>query len=167
MKIIQGDFFDIAAEEYFDALVCTTNMQVKDNGDLVMGKGIAKAFAERFPKLPSRFGKRLKEGRHLNGVMAEFNSQYLKMCEPFYTERYLISLPTKIHWKHPSDIALVKRSVKILRGMVDIMNWSKILVPPPGCGNGGLGWPDVRETIEPLLDDRFHIVLRDKNEQGK
>lgn len=47
--------------------------------------------------------------------------------------------------------------------LADNFKREAILIPKPGCGNGGLKWEDVKKQIEPLLDDRFIIIDYETN----
>jgi len=56
-------------------IVITTNGEVRKDGACVMGRGIAKQAADKFPDLPYTLGSTIKEGRGktycvLNGVPA-------------------------------------------------------------------------------------------------
>lgn len=137
----------------FDALCVTTNGVVKKNGDAVMGKGIALEAKERFPTLPTILGRKLaSSGNNVHylchaNVGAELNSVAL------------ISFPTKHHWRERASLELIKRSAYQLVKLADKNGWEKIILPRPGCGNGGLVWAtEVRPVLEPVLDDRFHVI---------
>ena len=62
------------------ALVCTTNLTIKRNGDLVMGAGIAKEFAIRWPHLPKDWGNRVAKLRLRDTLLVSYitytNVQY-------------------------------------------------------------------------------------------
>ena len=64
MRIIYGDFWDLAKKLNIDVLCVTTNNIVKNNGELVMGAGIAKQFRDRFPELARHFGEILERGEN-------------------------------------------------------------------------------------------------------
>ena len=49
-----GDAWELSKDHF---LCITTNGEVKINGQAVMGKGIAKEAANRFPELPEAFGR--------------------------------------------------------------------------------------------------------------
>lgn len=120
----------------------TTNAVIKPSGYLVMGAGIAKKAARRFPELPYLFAQKIDErGNHVHII-----------------EKYgICSFPTKHHWKDPSDINLILRSCREL--VCFTKKWDYVLLPRPGCNNGGLEWDTVRAVIEPLLhNDKFIIV---------
>lgn len=149
-------FWERAKDKSFDALVCTTNNVIKYNGALVMGAGIARQFSEEFKGIDSLWGQiveGLQEGGHedyhliVDGPRKRFHSLPI----------YLVGLQTKRDWADPSPIELVTESCKKLKDLADILNWSKILMTPPGCGNGGLNWKDVQKSIK-FLDDRFLVV---------
>ena len=57
MKEIKGDIFDYIG--IADAICVTTNGIVKKNGELVMGAGIAKAMADKYPDLAKVLGKKV------------------------------------------------------------------------------------------------------------
>lgn len=145
MKEITGNIFDIPDA---DAICVTTNGVVKRNGELVMGAGIAKQFAERYPDLPQFLG---------NLVTLHGNQPYIFNATPL-ARPVVVSFPSKYDWKNPSSLDLIRRSALYLRDMVELKEWKKVVLPRPGCGYGGLKWETVKKVIEPILDDRFYII---------
>lgn len=140
MKEIVGNIFDVEC----DAICVTTNSIVKANGELVMGAGLAKQFADRYTSLPNDLGVCVyRNGNHVYGF------QYSKT---------VISFPTKHHWKDPSDLVLIAQSARELVQCADDNNLQKIVLPRPGCGLGQLTWAQVKPVLEPILDDRFYII---------
>ncbi|MGC8626788.1 MAG: macro domain-containing protein [Acidimicrobiales bacterium] len=67
--------------------------------------------------------------------------------------RYIINFPTKTHWKARSRLADVGSGLSDLRRVLEELDITSVAVPPLGCGNGGLGWRDVRPLIAAALDD--------------
>lgn len=132
-----------------DGICITTNGVVKDNGELVMGKGIALEARLRYPFLPSKLGALVRElGNRVH---------------PIFTDNYSIfSFPTKHHYKDPSDIFLIKQSAIQLVKLVTDLGLKKVYLPRPGCKNGGLEWNVVKEVLAPILDDRFIVITEEK-----
>lgn len=127
-----------------EVIVITTNGAVKSNGELVMGKGIAKDAKWKYPALPKIWGDYVS--KYGNGVYSYKTS----------INTTLFSLPTKHHWRDKSDIKLIVKSIKQL--IVETEDFNHIAIPKPGCSNGGLNWEiDVKPVIEPLLNNRFII----------
>ena len=75
----------------------------------------------------------------------------------------ILSFPVKHNWFNNADISLIKRSAK------ELLDWSEpfrsIVLPRPGCGNGGLKWEDVKPVLEPILDGRFHVITFGKDKE--
>jgi hypothetical protein len=142
MKELTVNMWDISA----DAYCITTNGIIKANGCAVMGAGVALSAVRKFPGCDKYLGIRIKKMGHNVGV--------------FYTADLtdLISFPTKYHWKDPSDIKLIEKSAKELIDLININKYNKVILPRPGCSNGGLDWKDVKKVIEPILDDRVVVV---------
>lgn len=146
MHIIKGNIWDISS----DYKVITTNGIVKKDERLVMGKGIALEAKKRFPDIDKVLG----------GFVSKFGNHvwFIGM----YPHKYkIISFPTKHHWKDKSDIKLIEQScLEMIAGLKDFMN-IKVLLPPVGCGNGGLDFEkDVKPILSKYLDDRFYVVLK-------
>lgn len=138
----------------FDAIVCTTNTIVKANGELVMGKGIALDFSQRYKGISKDWGQRTllyKNNKYNSLVLATEKNT-------FVNNAYLISFPTKYHWKDKSDIDLIVKSAKQLKFITNTFGWQQILMTRPGCGNGGLYWNNVKTILDDILDDRFTVV---------
>ena len=144
MKEITGNIFDVDA----DAICVTTNGVVKSNGELVMGAGIAKQFAERYPWLPAIFGKLVKE----RGNVVSWDKERGGL------ERFLVSFPTKEDWRDQASLFLIKASAKSLVKLANELQLDKVVLPRPGCGLGGLRWAVVKTVLEPILDDRFYVI---------
>lgn len=149
MNEIIGDFWEEAYKDY-DAIVCTTNSDIKANGKLVMGAGIAKDFAQRFPHLPDEWGKRAKANWHFQGYNVLVSIQH--------GSPHFVALQTKTHWRDSSSYVLVERSLKRLQLITWTLDWQKILMIRPGCGNGGLEWPLVKEIFEKNNFNKFYVI---------
>lgn len=147
MQEIKGDIFK---QLDADAICVTTNGIVKGNGELVMGKGVALAFKNKFPGLAKELGKTVSlEGNHVSVGYYALHGKSMA----------IVSLPTKHDWQDPSDLKLIERSVEELVRWANSMQWKKVYLPRPGCQNGGLSWErQVKPLIEPMLDDRFYII---------
>jgi len=129
-----------------DLRVVTTNGIVGRSGNLIMGAGVAKKAMQVHPWLPSVLGAWVKE---------HGNTPFLDV------EAGIITLPTKHDWKDPSDLDLIVSSVKRVVVLVNALPFPeerRIAMTRPGCGNGRLRWSDVKDAIEPLLDDRFFVL---------
>jgi O-acetyl-ADP-ribose deacetylase (regulator of RNase III) len=153
MKEIKGNIFDINA----DAICVTTNGVTKANGELVMGKGIALEFKNKFPSLPAVLGKAVKKNGNVVHVNKAWEiTPYNLGNTPSY---HIISFPTKHDWRDKSDINLIIQSAQQAVIVADKLGLKKVLLPRPGCGLGGLNWEkEVKPAIEGILDDRFWIV---------
>lgn len=132
-----------------DALVITTNGFVKKDGRCVMGAGVAKQARDMFPGIDFELGQAIKlEGNHV----------YPLIYHDLYPKVTIVSFPVKHHWKQRADLQLIERSACELRRLADDKHWHKVGLVRPGCGNGQLGWEDVRPVLERHLDDRFIVV---------
>lgn len=161
MKEDYGDIWDLA--EDFEAIVITTNGFIKDNGEVVMGRGIAKEAKERYPNLPKHLGDWVKANGNVPGITNIVpNITVYDVWRPYY----LLTFPVKPAysfngapgWMVNADIELIRESAKLLVDLVDKNDIKTVILPRPGCGNGRLKWGAVKPVIEPILDDRFTVV---------
>ena len=143
MKELRGDIFTLEA----DAICITTNGIIKKNQEAVMGAGIALAAKKYYPNLPLTLATKLRiGGNHVYHI-------------PQANKVNIVTFPTKYHWRDDSDALLIEQSCNELIELTDEKGWTNILLPRPGCSNGKLEWRDVKLIIEPLLDDRFTVVI--------
>lgn len=161
MLEITGDLF----EQECDAIVIPTNRQTKSNGEAVMGAGVAKEAAERWPWLPAKYGKELDR--------TEFTFGFgLGAVIGFGRDngKYIITFVTKKHWNRSSEPELIRDGARQLAdlanqlfpGRVFHFNSSphpRICLPRLGCGLGKLNWETmVKPILEEYLDDDFVVV---------
>lgn len=112
---VQGDIFN-ASEAY---KVVTINCVG------AMGKGIALACKERFPRIYEDYRKRCRQNEILVGNV------YL------YEDEKIILLPTKVHFKDRSEIVYVTKGIDALARLGNDLN-EDIALPPLGMANGWL-----------------------------
>jgi len=128
----------------------TTNGVVKDNGECVMGAGVAKAIKGKYPEVPRILGQHIKMWGNI--VWADHPNK-------------LIYFPVKHKWWQMADLKLIESSTKQLFAIIEAHpNWfanQPIFLPRPGCGNGKLSWDDVKQVIEPLLHEQVVIIYND------
>ena len=139
----KGDLWEIGKTA--SAIVITTNGSLRKNGDSVMGGGCAREAAERYPLLAADLGRAvLKRGNHCHVF------RYSSMQE-------IVAMPTKNSVSRSSPLPLVVRSVAELNELAYWHDWTRVVLPRPGCGLGGLLWRNVKPIVDEL-DDRFTVV---------
>jgi len=143
MKESTGNLWD-AKPEFIKCI--TTNGIVKQNGELVMGRGVALQAMQRYPRLPYILGSYVKSSGNIVYYLKELN---------------IISFPTKNNWKDKSDIQLIVKSCVQLNATLENINKYAVL-PRPGCSNGGLDWErEVKPVISRILSDRVWVITLD------
>lgn len=147
MKEITGDLFDFYDKGEW--IVITTNGTVRNDGLLVMGRGVAEQAAKKIPGLQKDLGSVvLRSGSHVWPML----------------KYRVFSYPVKWRWREMADPRLIKWSAQELAEKVNYVNGirlksiERVYMVRPGCGNGGLAWAAVRSIIETILDDRFIVV---------
>lgn len=124
----------------------------------VMGKGLAKQFADLCPKAKSEHRKLASSLR-------------LKVGSPCIVHGIhhapVVYFPTKGHWRNQSEIQWIESGLYSLRCSLNqwagqTIQYPAILMPALGCGLGGLAYEDVHPLIEQFaasLPSPFHVRL--------
>ena len=144
MHEISGDIWSYLGH----ATICvTTNGSLTRDGRAVLGRGCARQAGEQFPDLVHRLGCLLQQyGNHVHAL-----------------GNGLVSFPVEeTAWSLP-DPRIIQRSARELRELVEDEQWSKVVVPRPGCGFGGLEWSAVRPLLEPFFDERFTLIQAEES----
>ena len=139
MKIYHCDIWSLA--DRADAICITTNGLTKANGEAVMGKGIALQARQRFPGIDRVLGDHLRYNGNIPGIIK--------------VNPTIVSFPTKNDWRDKSDLDLIEKSAKFFAAMIEKHGWHKVVMPKPGCANGGLRWPQVEPIIDRWLPSVF------------
>lgn len=142
MKEIIGDLF----AQSCDAICITTNGFLKKNGEGVMGAGVAKQAAIKYPAMPGLLGHGLTMLGNNVFVLGDFD------------KKTFVAFPVKHKFFEVADIALIEKSCKQLMDLVESRGWNNVCTVRPGCGNGKLNWQDVKSICEKYFDDRITIV---------
>lgn len=142
-----------------DARVITTNGYIKANGRAVMGRGCAREARDRFPALDLWLGGCLLQhgNRCFRTRIADDSGEWDLVTFPVKPEFGRGGVPG---WGAPADLDLIRESVYQLVEMANKFEWKRVLMPRPGCGNGGLDWDVVRTMLlgTGMLDDRFEVI---------
>ena len=159
MKVAHSLFY--LPENASEVAIFTTNGVVKKDGRAVLGAGIAKEANALF-HVDELLGKYLKEYGNRPFYMGRF---YRNDTDGVRREMSLASFPTKHHWREKSDITLITKSAIHLVEMADKFGWTKIYMPPVGCGLGQLNFNcTVKPVLQGILDDRFITVFGQASE---
>ena len=145
MKEVSGDVWDHHNQGHW--VVITVNGSVRKDSCAVMGRGVAKQAAERFPNLSSELGERIRIGGNKVWVMVNYG---------------IFTFPVKHNWWEKADLTLIEQSA---RELSQVHVEPPIYMVRPGCGNGGLDWKDVKPILERYLDDRFVVVEIGENKR--
>lgn len=165
MKEKKTDLFDCIVDPDVDAICVTTNGHFTTSGLAVMGGGCAGEAARRWPEVPKRLGKLLKQFRanvpFVIGAVDE-GANHLELTSDLIEKKQfkclIFSFPTINNLMRGSEIDLIRQSATMMVEQANKYKLKQIILPRPGVGIGGLSWADVKSVIAPLLDDRFVIV---------
>lgn len=143
-------FFDKLEENYIKqyplGYICIpVNGQVNSGGLAVMGAGLAKDAATRFPRLQMLLGL----------LLQNFENQVF-----IFKKEKLFTFPTKDDWRNPSTIDRIVKSCKQLKTLTIFYNIHRpVYLPKVGCGLGGLDWNKVKGFLNKELNsDQFIVV---------
>lgn len=131
-----------------DALVNTVNTVG------VMGKGIALQFRRAYPEMFKAYVTAAKAGE------VELGRMHVWPTHALDGPRYVISFPTKAHWRAPSRLRDIEAGLVDLVRVVEQLSIRSIAVPPLGCGNGGLDWREVEPLIHAAFDRLPKVDVR-------
>lgn len=104
----------------------------------VMGKGVALAFARRWPEIVEPYKEACRSRRLVAGACVIF---------PLEERRLWAALATKDHWRQPSKLGWVDVALGHLAFLARHYDTRSIAIPLPGCGNGGLDWREVEPMV--------------------
>lgn len=121
LNFVSGDILDSSA----DALVNPVNTVG------VMGAGLAKQFADRYPTMVGEYIKHCNSAKQLH-------ARYGLNLHLIEHNRWVVNLPTKEHFKQPSKLSYIRRSLIHLKDWANDKQIKSIAIPAIGTGLGGL-----------------------------
>lgn len=128
VKVLTGDILDSKAQTLVNTVNCVG----------IMGKGIALEFKEQFPDM-------------FNDYVARCNRNEVRLGKPYLYKRltppWILSFPTKGHWRSVSRIEDIVKGLKYLLQHYKEWGITSLAVPPLGCGQGQLEWKIVGPTL--------------------
>lgn len=122
-----GSLFDEPVEAIVNAVNCVG----------VSGKGIALEFRRQFPHYQTAY----ENACFLD--MIKPGQCHLWRGEYHQDPRYIISFPTKVHWRQKSQGNFIINGVRSLVDMIAFNQITTVAMPAVGCGEGGLHWDGV------------------------
>ena len=130
------------------SIVVPTNAGWKSDGTNVMGAGIAKQAAEKFPCLPLEYG-RLCQQKVSHVVLPEYKL-VLVPTKP------LVSAKPFLSWKQDADYKVVENSLYWIQDHILEVRTPKLYVPILGSGAGKLEKREIEAMMNRiLLSDRI------------
>ena len=104
------------------------------NCEGVMGAGLAKLFASRYPLMMKGYKEVCRLDKMKPGRLYIYNHS---------RDRIIINFPTKDRFARPSKEEYITRGMASLVKLSNDMKIKSIAIPALGCGLGGLQWPRV------------------------
>jgi DNA protecting protein DprA len=142
-----GDLFEAGTQVIVNPVNCRG----------VMGKGLALAFRQRYPKMYEAYLRDCQSRKLHPG------------CPTLYTESepWILQFPTKDHWRDPSKIDDLQQGLEYFAASFKGAGIRSIAFPKLGCGEGGLLWSEVGPMMAHYLGtlDLEVIVYIDESDE--
>jgi O-acetyl-ADP-ribose deacetylase (regulator of RNase III) len=133
VKHIKGNIFNTKCQTIVNTVNCVG----------VMGKGIAFVHRLRYPKMYEEY----KE--HCKNKLIKTGSLWL------YTKQdnapWILSFPTKFHWKYPSKIEWIEQGLQKFVESYEKKGITSIAFPLLGAHNGGLDTNEIKKLMDEYL----------------
>jgi hypothetical protein len=165
MKEARVELFSLMGR--VDWLCITTNGTRKNDGSAVMGRGCALQAKERWPELPAKLGRTIKQFGNLPhtlgaitkaGELWELTQHHWNIPSPSIDGISILwSFPVKHYWGEPASLGLIETSARMMMFEAKDLD-VEIALPLPGCGNGGRSWSEVGPILHSILDNRFTAI---------
>ena len=144
IEYVSGNFFDYDADIRINTVNCVG----------VMGAGVALEFKNRYPEMFKEYVKVCKE----NGIAP--GKPYVWEEFDLFSRCIIINLPTKMHWKNPSEYEYIEKDLVWLKEyLADKGEDCVVTLPALGCGHGGLDWGIVKKQIVHYLGELRAKIL--------
>lgn len=124
-------------ESNANALICPVNTVGR------MGKGLALAFAQRYPDMEREYISRCAQSRLKIGSIFVYT-----LPNAQDSPRHLVCLPTKKHYRDPSKLEYVETGLQVFVKHFQSFDITSAAFPQIGCGLGGLNWS---KQVMPLM----------------
>lgn len=144
IEFVSGNFFDYEADIRVNTVNCVG----------VMGAGAALQFKKRYPAMYEEYVRECRLGNVKIGEPHVWSKGSLFSAQPI-----IINLPTKNHWKKPSEYEYVEKGLYWLRQFLQNKPDKTLTLPALGCGHGGLDWEKVKDMIIKYLKDLETKIL--------
>ena len=148
MILEHGNMWSILGET--DGFCITTNSNVRTDGALVMGRGIAREARDRFPDLAYKAGAWILEHCGSNGKYGLLN------MGKFGTNACILLFQVKYLWSDNADLELIKNATRELKATAEKYPQKRFDLNYPGIGNGKLQLRNVQPLLE-TLPDNVHV----------
>lgn len=145
MMPVGADIFASGAEVLVNTVDAATGAQ---------GKGLAKAFAARFPAACAEYRKVARRGiMRAGGVWVYDLGEVVQ-------RRWIFFATTKQHWRDQSHIETIATCAIQIKYYALEMGVGSVAVPALGCGQGGANWATVRGILESAGRDMAHAGIK-------
>jgi len=131
IRFVEGNIFEADTQAIVNPVNCVG----------VMGKGLAKKFAEFYPDMNEEYKKACEEKKLKPGKL------FVWVIDTYKEVLYIFNLPTKDHWKNPSKMEYIRKGISELIRIMDEHEVHSVAIPALGCGLGGLKWDAVSKEI--------------------
>lgn len=125
-----------------DAFCITTNSYIRNDGRLVMGRGIARAARDSIEGIDKTLGEKIRGSCGHLGVYGTMPA------DP--EESRIVAFQVKKHFKDKASVDLIEKSTSDLSRIAKKHPNQRFDLNFPGIGNGGLDVEDVKHLVTNL-----------------
>jgi hypothetical protein len=152
---LKGDILDPPGGPYYGICI-PTNGVVRANGAAVMGAGIAKQAAAKWPGLEFALAELLLQHGNYTTRFTDDDRRVQTPRGAYTLPYHLFAFPTKDDYRGSSSLIRIRASANDLAYMVSVEQDLRgttlpVALPMVGCGYGRLRWTDVRPVLESSL----------------
>lgn len=108
----------------------------------VMGKGLARQFAARYPGMYDEYRALCARQELRPGILHLYTG----------SQSWILNFPTKDHWRAPSRLSYIQEGLEYFLAHYTKWKITSIAFPQLGCGSGRLQWSQVEPLMRGYLD---------------